>query len=190
MHTEWRWRNYYTCRWRGVYQLPLTDCRNNGPSFKPTLPNCKTGLCVEVDPYKIAALKITGIGSDGWKSVIYTLLQKKHNFSEPIFPGDPGSLTLTPGHVHFVKWKPASLNYTLRKKKCNFKTFLRGEFLLFYRYSNCKRTVNNFGTGFCTLLPRSWAKWNTLQSSSIYTLSKKKRNFPCCVSFEEECICY
>ncbi len=60
----------------------------------------------------------------------YTLLQKKHNFSESIFPADPGSLTLTPGHVHFV---------------------------------------------------------NTLQSSSIYTLPKKKRNFPCCVSFEEEC---
>ncbi len=34
----------------------------------------------------------------------YTLLQKKRNFSGPIFPGDPGSLTLTPGHVHFVKW--------------------------------------------------------------------------------------
>ncbi len=27
----------------------------------------------------------------------YTLLQKKRNFSEPIFAGDPGSLTLTPG---------------------------------------------------------------------------------------------
>ncbi len=26
-----------------------------------------------------------------------------------------------------------------------------------------------------------------LRSSSIYTLPKKKRNFPCCVSFEEEC---
>ncbi len=35
---------------------------------------------------------------------LYTVLQKKRNFSEPIFPGDPGSLTLTPGHVHFVKW--------------------------------------------------------------------------------------
>ena len=34
----------------------------------------------------------------------YTLLQKKRNFSEPIFTGDPWSLTLTPGHVHFVKW--------------------------------------------------------------------------------------
>ena len=33
---------------------------------------------------------------------LYTLLQKKRNFSEPIFPSDPGSLTLTPGHVHFV----------------------------------------------------------------------------------------
>ncbi len=30
----------------------------------------------------------------------YTLLQKKRNFSEPIFPDDPGSLTLTPGHVY------------------------------------------------------------------------------------------
>ncbi len=34
----------------------------------------------------------------------YILLQKKCNFSEPIFPGDHGSLTLTPGHAHFVKW--------------------------------------------------------------------------------------
>ncbi len=36
---------------------------------------------------------------------MYTLLQKKRNFSETIFPGDPGSLTLTPGHVHFVTLK-------------------------------------------------------------------------------------
>ncbi len=34
----------------------------------------------------------------------YTLLQKKRNFSEPIFPGVLRSLTPTPGHVHFVKW--------------------------------------------------------------------------------------
>ncbi len=27
----------------------------------------------------------------------------------------------------------------------------------------------------------------TLQISSIYTLPKKKRNFPCCISFEGEC---
>ncbi len=50
----------------------------------------------------------------------YTLLQKKRNFTEPIFPGDVGSL----------------------------------------------------------------------QSSSIYTHPKKKRNFPCCVSFEDECKCW
>ncbi len=31
---------------------------------------------------------------------IYTLVQKKRNFSEPIFPGDPRSLTLAPSHVH------------------------------------------------------------------------------------------
>ena len=49
----------------------------------------------------------------------YTLLQKKCKFSGPIFPGDPGSLTL--------------------------------------------------------------------QSLSIYNLSKNKRNFPCCFSFEGEC---
>ncbi len=36
--------------------------------------------------------------------MVYTHPQKKRSFSEPIFPGDPGSLTLTPGHVHFVKW--------------------------------------------------------------------------------------
>ncbi len=35
---------------------------------------------------------------------IYTLLQKNSNFSEPIFPGYHWSLTLTPGHAHFVKW--------------------------------------------------------------------------------------
>ncbi len=43
---------------------------------------------------------------------------------------------------------------------------------------------------FCTLLPRALAKWNTLQSSSIYTPPIKKRNFPCCVSFEEKCMPY
>ena len=39
-----------------------------------------------------------------WSSPLdwYTLLQKKRNFSELIFPGDPGSLTLTPGCVHFT----------------------------------------------------------------------------------------
>ncbi len=79
-----------------------------------------------------------------------------------------------------------------KKKQCNFPTFLRGEFSLFYRYSNfsvlqekCEQFWNRF---FCTLLPRALAKWNTLQSSSIYTLPKKKRNFPCCVSFQGECI--
>ncbi len=40
----------------------------------------------------------------GYSSRVYTLLQKKRNFSGPIFPGDPGTLTLPPGHVHFVKW--------------------------------------------------------------------------------------
>ncbi len=43
---------------------------------------------------------------------------------------------LSPGAL--VRWcmKPASLDYTLRKKKCNCLTFLRGEFSLLYRYSN------------------------------------------------------
>ena len=36
---------------------------------------------------------------EGREYLQYTLLQKKRNFSEPIFPGDPGSLILTPGHV-------------------------------------------------------------------------------------------
>ncbi len=68
------------------------------------------------------------------KSGAITLFFKRNaTFQDPFFTGDPGSLTLTPGHVHFVKW-------------------------------------------------------NTLQSSSIYTLPKNKRNFPCCISFEGECI--
>ncbi len=41
--------------------------------------------------------------------------------------------------------------------------------------------------GFCTSLPRAGAKWNTLQSWSIYTLPKKKHNYPRCISFETEC---
>ncbi len=35
-------------------------------------------------------------------TTMYTLLQKKRNFSEPIFPGDSGSLTVTLGRVHFA----------------------------------------------------------------------------------------
>ena len=37
-------------------------------------------------------------------SPFYTLPQKKHRFNPSIFPGDPGSLTLTQGHVNFVRW--------------------------------------------------------------------------------------
>ena len=82
-------------------------------------------------------------------------------------------------------------DYTLRKKKCNFPAFLSAEFSLFHRSSNFWVLQENseqfWNRFFCTLLPRALAKWNTLQSSSIYTLPKKKCNFPCCVSFEEEC---
>ncbi len=35
---------------------------------------------------------------------MYTLPQKKRRFNPSIFPVDPGSLTLTQGHVNFVKW--------------------------------------------------------------------------------------
>ena len=99
---------------------------------------------------------------------------------------------LSPGALARRCMKPASLNYTLRKKKCNFPTFLRGEFSLFDLYSNFwvlpenrKKFLNGV---FCTLLPTAWAKWNTQQSLSIYTVPKKKCNFPRCVSFETECI--
>ena len=54
-------------------------------------------------------------GGGGQKMHAYTLLQKKRNFSGPIFSGDPGSLTLTPGHV-----LQCSSIYTLPKKKCIF----------------------------------------------------------------------
>ncbi len=39
-----------------------------------------------------------------FKYVFYTLLQKKCTLIYPSSPGDPGSLTLTWGHVDFVKW--------------------------------------------------------------------------------------
>ncbi len=38
------------------------------------------------------------------------------------------------------------------------------------------------------LSPTAQSKWIALQNSSIYTLPKKKRNFPRCISFETECI--
>ncbi len=56
---------------------------------------------------------------------------------------------LSPGA--FVRWcmKPAALNYTLRNKKCNLPTFLRGDFSLFYRCSN-----------FCVLQENHEEFWN------------------------------
>ncbi len=48
---------------------------------------------------------------------VYTVLQKKRNFSEPIFLGDPGSLTLTPGHAHFV----TGFLHIVTKKICKMK---------------------------------------------------------------------
>ncbi len=77
------------------------------------------------------------------------------------------------GLLHFITrsiagicMNPDLLKYTLRKKKCNIPTFLRGAFPLLYLYSQmvAKR-----------------------QSLSIYTPPQKKRNFPWCISFETEC---
>ena len=99
---------------------------------------------------------------------------------------------LPPGALPRWCIKPASLNYTPRKKKCNFPTFLRGEFSLLYMYSNIwvlQENHEKFWNGvFCTLLPGAGAKWNTLQSPCICTLLQKKRNFPLCVSFETKCM--
>ena len=36
---------------------------------------------------------------------MYTLPQKKHNFSFQNVPGDPGPASVTPGHVHQGKMK-------------------------------------------------------------------------------------
>ncbi len=78
-------------------------------------------------------LKLWENGEEFWNEVFCTLL--------------PGAL---------VRWcmKPASLNYTPRKKKCNFLTFLRGEFSLFYRYfwvmqENCDQFWNRFFFAHC-----------------------------------------
>ncbi len=43
---------------------------------------------------------------------------------------------LSPGALPRWYMNPASLNYTLRKKKCSFPTFLTVEFSLLYLYSN------------------------------------------------------
>ena len=43
---------------------------------------------------------------------------------------------LPPGALSVWCMNPALLKYTLRKKKCNFPTFLRDEFSLLYMYSN------------------------------------------------------
>ncbi len=57
--------------------------------------------------------------------------------------------------------KPALLNYTLRKKKCSFLTFLRGEFSLFLQVlkllSIAREPQKILEQVFCTLLPRAFA---------------------------------
>ncbi len=57
-----------------------------------------------------------------------------------------GFCMLSPGAL--VRWcmNPASLNYTLRKKKCNFPTFLRGEFSFWVLQENCEQFLNRFFT--------------------------------------------
>ncbi len=56
------------------------------------------------------------------QALYYSLHQKKRRFNPFIFPGDPGSLTLTQGHVNFVK-------FTLTQKKCDLQkpAFLLGK---------------------------------------------------------------
>ena len=50
---------------------------------------------------------------------------------------------------------PAWLKYTLRKKKCNFQTFLRGEISLFYMYSNF------------------WVLWTILKRGLLHIVTKR-----------------
>ena len=42
--------------------------------------------------------------STKWDFTVYTLLQEKCTLVSSSSPSDPGSLTLAPGHVKFVKW--------------------------------------------------------------------------------------
>ena len=53
-------------------------------------------------PFSWGLASMTQILVTNWVS--YTLLQKKCTLIYPSSPSDPGSLTLTLGHVDFVKW--------------------------------------------------------------------------------------
>ncbi len=72
-----------------------------------------------------------------------------------------------------VKWcmKLDSLNYILRKKKSNFPMFLRGEFSLFYLYSNFwifQENHEQFSNGvFCTLLPRACSSRTAIDTPNL-----------------------
>ncbi len=81
-------------------------------------------------------------------------------------------------------YQPSFAKVHSQKKKCNFPTFSVVQFSLFYMYSNFwERTVNNFGIGFFACCHQQ-DRQNEMhyKDSSFYTLPKKKRNFPRCVS--------
>ncbi len=63
------------------------------------------------ETYLVQSMSLNGLSmyrihkyASGWKKKYYTLHQKKRRFNPSIFPVDPGSLTLTHGHVNFVQW--------------------------------------------------------------------------------------
>ena len=96
----------------------------------------------------------------------YTLLQKKHNFSEPISPGDPD-----PGSCTFCQ---SSSIYTLPKKKRNFPccVFLKKSVLLL-----CQKPLTERSVLFLSLHLFCSSK-NTFEKDLPKHKNKKKKNPP------------
>ena len=131
--------------------------------------------------------------SQYWRNIIGPILQRKRSFSEPIFPGDPGSLTLTQGHVQSLSI------YTLPSLLHNlliFRGFLTNlDDPLQKQLMNDPCQNDNISLLWCAdqknVCHQSEKKTCFISDEPfIYTLPKQKHNSPCCVSFEGECSGY
>ncbi len=150
---------------------------------------CHPGsVCTAMLSYLVFSLININWGQSCTDATWLTHLKTKH-FSHMITIQAATILALWLG-----RWcmKPASLNYTIRKKKCNFPTFLRGGFPLFYRYSNFWVLQENreqfWNRFFAHCYQEHWQNviYYKVHLSTLFP--KSYRNFPCCVSFETGCI--
>ncbi len=116
---------------------------------------------------------------------MYTQSQKKCTMNSLASLATQGHGQVTPAGSYLIIqiW-----NRSQRIQSKNVKWFSR------YLYSNiwiCRENRKQYWNEvFGTLLSRALLKWSMLQSSSIYSIPQQKCNFPRCVSFEIECICF